>query len=310
MNEITLKLTDINGITTEVADCVSFRLEKEVYTPYSVFSGTFFSKVSSYDIADIEFYIDGKLLHKGFVDTLEASLSKNGNMLTVLSRGYSSLLSQGELPDGIISRPSLNSIFYKVQSPYITFEESDASVNYIYLNPHSSIWDACVALCLKGHGKYPYIASPNILRYTIPQNAKTIEPCDIVSCGKCMNLKGAVSDVYMKGLPEGEEDTDVGYTLHKRDDEIRSFGIIREKYYPYDKAWAFDDRLGLETRVNFSMRGSRADFVKYCGYSGEDLNDSVIFDGKSGNISRISVTGGKNGVFTTLWRYYDRYNNI
>ena len=124
-----------------------------------------------------------------------------------------------------------------------------------------------------------------------------------------MNLKGAISDVYMKGLPEGEEDTDVGYTLHKRDTEIRSLGIIREKYYPYDKAWAFDDRLGLETRVNFSMRGSRADFVKYCGYSGEDLNDGVSFDGKSGNISKISVTGGKSGVFTTLWRYYDRYNN-
>ncbi|MGN0653832.1 MAG: hypothetical protein ACI4KD_02825 [Oscillospiraceae bacterium] len=310
MNDITLKLTDINGGTAEIKKCLSMKVEKEVYTPYSVFSGTFYSDERASDIADIELYIDGKLIHKGFADSADTVFSKDGNMLSLVSRGYSSLLSQSELEDGIFSKPSLNTIFLRVRSPHITCEDSSATVNYIYLNPHSTIWDACVAVCLKKHKKYPYIAAPNVLRYTIPENALSTEPQKIISKGSCLNLKNAISDVYMRGLPEGEEDTDVGYTLHQRDEEIRALGIIRERYYPYDKAWAFDDRLGLETRINFSMRGSRADFVRYYGYSGEDLNDSVIFDGKSGNISRMLISGGKNGVLTTLWRYYDRYNNV
>ena len=55
--------------------------------------------------------------------------------------------------------------------------------------------------------------------------------------------------------------------------------------------------------------GMLFDFVKYDGFSGEDLNDTVIFDKKSGRINRILVNGSKSGIQTTLWRYYDRYNN-
>lgn len=308
MNDIRLKLTSVSGEVYETKKCLSFRLEKEAYTPYSVLSGAFFIDSDIMNISDVEFYIDKKLIHKGFVDIIEETENADGKMLSLSSRGYASLLLQGELPDGIISSPSLNSLFKMVGLPYVTHEDSSSSVNYIYLKPHSSIWEACKMLCLKMHNSYPFVSSPNKVCYTFSDNIFSFEPQNIISKGKFLNLKNAVSDVYMRDLTDDGVESD--FSLYVNDSEIRNLGIIREKYYAFDDAWAFDIYLGIKTKINLSMRGSRADFVKYDGFSGEDLNDTVIFDKKKGRISRILVNGTKNGIQTTLWRYYDRYNNL
>ena len=71
MNDITLKLTSVSDEIYETKKCLSFRFEKEVYTPYSVLSGIFFTECDVMNISDVEFYIDGKLIHKGFVDIIE-----------------------------------------------------------------------------------------------------------------------------------------------------------------------------------------------------------------------------------------------
>lgn len=305
MNDITLKLKSVSGEVYETKKCLSFRFEKEVYTPYSVLSGIFFSDCDVLNISDIEFFIDGKLIHKGFADIIEETESSDGKRVSVSSRGFSSLLLQSELPDGIISSPSLNSLFTSVNLPNITHEDSYLTTNYIYLSPHSSVWDACKMLCLKLHNSHPFISSPNKVSYTFGGNSLSFEPQNIISKGNVLNLKNAVSDVYMRSL------TDEGnnFSMHINDGEIRELGIVREKYYAYDAMWAFDSYLGLQTKVNLSMKGIKADFVKYDGFFGEDLNDTVIFDKKQGRINRILVNGTKNGIQTTLWRYYDRYNN-
>lgn len=305
MNDITLKLTSVSGEVYETKKCLSFRLEKEVYTPYSLFSGIFFVDTDVMNISDVEFFIGKNLVHKGFVDIIEETESSDGKMVSLSSRGYASLLLQGELPEGIISSPSLNSLFNRVNLPNVTHENSSDTVNYIYLNPHSSIWDACRMLCLKMHNSHPFISSPNKVSYTLSEKTLSFEPKNIISKGNLLNLKNVVSDIYMHSL-EDESDT---YSMHINDKEIRNLGIIREKYYAYDKMWAFDSYLGLYTKINLSLKGFRADFVKYEDYSGEDLNDTVIFDKKSGRINRILVNGSKSGIQTTLWRYYDRYNN-
>ena len=139
MNDITLKLTSVSGEVYETKKCLSFSLEKEVYTPYSLFSGIFFVDADVMNIPDVEFFIGKNLVHKGFVDIIEETESSDGKMVSVSSRGYASLLLQGELPEGIISSPSLNSLFSRVNLPNITHEISSDTVNYIYLNPHSSI---------------------------------------------------------------------------------------------------------------------------------------------------------------------------
>lgn len=307
MNDISLKLTSVSGEIYEAKKCLSFRFEKEVYTPYSLFSGIFFADCDVMNISDVEFYIDGKLIHKGFIDIIENSEASDGKRISVASRGYSSLLLQGELPDGIISLPSLNYLFTRVNLPNVTHEDSSQTVNYIYLSPHSSIWDACKMLCLKMHNSHPFVLSPNKVSYTFSDSALSFEPKNIISKGNLLNLKNAVSDIYMRALTDDGVETD--FSLYVNDSEIRQLGIKREKYYAYDKMWAFDSYLGIRTKINLSMKGSRADFIKYDGFLGEDLNDIVIFDKKQGRINRILINGTKNGIQTTLWRYYDRYNN-
>jgi len=306
MNDITLKLTSVSDEIYETKKCLSFRFEKEVYTPYSVLSGIFFTECDVMNISDVEFYIDGKLIHKGFVDIIEETESSDGKRISISSRGYSSLLLQSELPEGIISSPSLNSLFSRVNLPNITHENSSSTVNYIYLKSHSSIWDACKMLCLKMHNSHPFISAPNKVSYTFSENTFSFEPKNIISKGNLLNLKNAVSDVYMRDLTD---DAESGFSMYVNDNEIRNLGIIREKYYAFDSMWAFDSYLGIQTKINLSMKGSRADFIKYDGYSGEDLNDTVIFNKKSGRINRILVNGSKSGIQTTLWRYSDRYNN-
>ena len=304
MNDIVLKLKSSSGKIYEIRECISFKVEKELYLPYSVFSGIFISDTDIMNIADAEFFIDNKLIHKGFIDTIEKSEKDGVTLISLSSRGYTSHLLQCELPEGIMSLPSLNSLFARVRSPYITHEDSSLTVNYIYLYSRSSVWDACKMLCLKMHNNYPFIREGNKVCYTFPDNTIVSEPYDIISKGVSLNLKSAVSDVYMRDLTDETE-----YSMHLSDNELKNLGIVREKYYPFDKAWAFDSYLGLQTKLNLGTKSLRADFVKYKGFSGEDINDEVIFDNKKGRINRIFVTGGKNGIITTLWRYYDRYNN-
>ena len=217
MNDITLKLTSVSGEVYETKKCLSFRLEKEVYTPYSLFSGIFFIDADVMNISDVEFFIGKNLVHKGFVDIIEETESSDGKMVSLSSRGYASLLLQGELPEGIISLPSLNSLFSRVNLPNITHENSSDTVNYIYLNPHSSIWDACRMLCLKMHNSHPFISSPNKVSYTLSEKTLSFEPKNIISKGNLLNLKNAVSDIYMHSL-EDESDT---YSMHVNDREIR-----------------------------------------------------------------------------------------
>lgn len=307
MNDITLKLKSSSGEIFETKECVSFKVEKELYLPYSTFSGIFFIDCDILHIADVEFFIDDRLIHKGFIDVIEKSEKDGVTLVSLSSRGYTAQLLQCELPEGIMSKPSLNSLLSNVTSPYITHENSSGTTNYIYLYPRSSIWEACKMLCLKMHNTYPFVREVNKVYHTFPKNTLVFEPKEIISKGTSLNLKSTVSNVYMRDLTDDIEEVD--YSLRLCDNEIKNLGITREKYYSFDRAWAFDIYLGLQTKLDISAKAMRSDFVRYHGFNGEDINDEVIFDNKKGRINRIFVIGGKSGITTTLWRYYDHYNN-
>ena len=309
MNKIFLSMKSLSDEIYSTDKCLSFKIEKEVYTPYSSFSGIFLMDCDTMNISDIEFFIDDKLIHKGFADVIEEKYEKGLKTIRVVSRGYSSLLCESEMPEGIFSNPSINYILAFSNVPFVEHENSSESINYIYLNHHSSVWEACIMLCLKKHGRYPFVRFPNMVCHSLPETTPFYITENILSKGNLLNLRSAISDVYMRSLTETGVEEDE-YTMHLKDSEIRSLGIRREQYYGYDKMWAFDSSLGLRTKINLSLKGMRADFIRYSGFNGEDINDKVVFDNKEGRINRILINGTKNGIQTTLWRYYDRYNNI
>lgn len=259
-------------------------------------------------ICDVELRIDGVLIHKGITDIAEVTSFPKFRALKIASRGFTSLLSQSEIKEGILSSPSLNSLLsVTTDIPNINHENSSATVNYIYVKNHSSVWDMAVNLCLKIYGKYPYIAHVNMLRYTIPAETMLVEPeaeNSVVSYGTGADYRSAVSNFYML-------DTDDTYSFELEDSEVTGLGIVRQKYLPLDKQWLNNTQAGLQYRDNFGMRGSDYSFVSYRGYHGEDINDRATFaDTVNKRISRIVLVGGKNGLTTRLWCYSDRYNNV
>ena len=76
-------------------NCIWFRFEKEEYTPYTYLSAVFLaeSPITS-DIASVKFFVNSKNIHYGLIERLENTRSDKGWLLKIISKGFTSLLTQ------------------------------------------------------------------------------------------------------------------------------------------------------------------------------------------------------------------------
>lgn len=309
-DRIVLTLTEKDsGEKIVLEKCLSMRFEKERYTPYTTFGGTFLASSDFGDVSDVLLTINGTDVHRGPADTVRISHSSSGHRVTVNSRGYTSAFGQNEIRPGILSDLSLVKLLTdEAQIPNTYFEENSEEVNYLYVVAHTSVWDAASNLCLKLAGTYPYIAHVNTLRYTTPEETTLITPeadGTLIEYGTETDYRNILSDIYMSDT-EGTPDA-----FSFINEESTALGIKRERYLSLDKRWLNNEQLGLTYRSHFSMRGYNRSYVAYRGYCGEDINDRVSFgENTEKRISRILVTGGKNGVSTRLWCYKDKFCNV
>ncbi len=306
-----LKITELGGSTPKLLNrCTSLSYEKECYTPYSSFRGSFLTEADIGEIIDAELIINGTAVHKGIIDSADIRELPSHKELIISSRSHTSMLGQNELVPGLISNASLNSLMTDyIQLPNVYHENISDTVNYIYVKEHASLWEALCNLCLKQYGTYPYIAGLNTIRYTLPANPKTValsrDNANITAVGASYDYTKMTSDIHMK-------DTQGTYnTFNKNDTCASGRNIIRHRHIAFDRQWLDNPVSGLGYKLNFAMRGFKSSYVSYLGYSGEDLNDIVSFEGiQNKRISRINIQGGDKGLATKLTCYFDRYNNV
>ena len=307
MNNVTVKFFQKDGSVFSFSRCVNFLFKKEFYTPFSVCSGTFIlpenSSFNGENSVRTEFFLDGKILHSGLTEKVKVNREK-GNLLVFSSRSHTLLLGQNEPEPKINSDVNLeNLISDNISCPYIEWERDTAKVNYIYVNEHSTIWDALNNYCLKAYGTRPYIRESNKVY---------ARPCSFQAdfSGRILtrtffekNDELILSDIFMADL-NGE------YTFHKSCDKAKEVGIERKKYISLDRQWLSDSETGLSGMLDFSLRKNLVKGFAYNGFSGEDICDTVtnsgtVCDGMK--INAVTVKGDKSGIFTTISCYDDPY---
>lgn len=304
MNDsISLLLYDRSGqVLFTLTKNITLRFEKEYYTPYTSLKASFVFDGDISSVTEAELVVNGHYLHRGIVDTLNTYFSGGARIISITSRGKTSMLLNNELPEGILSNPSLNVILdQKKIIPGVTHENLSQTVNYIYVMEHASVWEVLTNLCLKQYNSCPFISGTNCVRFT-KNSSVTFSPTKITEKGAGTDFSKIISACHMK-------DANDEYTFNRTDAEAVGMGIVREKYLPLDRQWLADSQTGLSYRINFGMRGYKYSYLGYNGFSGEDINDVISYGGKASEISRIVITSGKNGLSTRLYSYFDRYCN-
>lgn len=299
--------------------CLSFQFAKEYYTPYSQLHVTCLltrEEANALPVKPIraELKLSGKTVHQGVIQSMEIRRLPGKILLIVHSRSHTSLLSQTELEPGIYPQMSLNKLLDEnLQVPFVTHENLSGTINYVYIAPHASLWDAVVNLCLKQEQIYPYLGAGNEIRFHGPASPKLLDfymgpsspiwPAGtrILSSGKRNDYSAVTTHMHMA-------DVNNAYTHHYIDDEAIALGVQRHRYIAVlDRQWLSDPTQGLKYRVGFSMRGMDASYVTVTGYHGQDLGDLFRIDATGMHrIHQMTVTGNASGVTTRMTYYKDR----
>ncbi len=300
-----VKMYDADGNCRTEEVCFYFRYVKELYTPYVYFECEFTS--SSVEIADfnrIEFYIYGKLMHRGIVDSIDIRCNSGRYKVYVKSKGFTSLLCQNQPTPGMMTNVDLNGIISTFPDiPYITCENSNVE-NYIYIKDGSTVWDAVCNLAFKQTGLYPYIEGTNNVRIKrrSPVMEYYLDSKAVLETGVRHDFTKVISHIHMQDI-EGNYDV-----YSKENQAATGRNIIRHKQIPLDRQFLSNPESALDYKLNFSMRGIVCHYIKYVGYSFEDLLDYI----NCGDLSRkrihsIDVTFSGGRAVTQLGFYDDGF---
>lgn len=283
--------------------CVSFKYEKERYTPYTTASGIFVCDVSPEEVYKVKILLDSNGIHYGPVDSYEFFKEKGILYVKFSSRGFSMGLSQNQPLPGMNLNVNLSSLLdANITIPNVSCEQDTTVANYIFVKENSSLWDAVVALCQKTNNSYPYIADENTIMFSLPDNdAIDLSQASEVKSGSGVRLSGIISDYHMK-------DTEDVYSYNYTNPTASLYEIVRHKYINLDRQWLSDPDSGLMHKGYFSGRGIKYTFKKLEGCHFIDLCNKVsLSSGDEKAVSKLRLEYNKSGFFTTLWFYDDNY---
>ena len=285
---------------------LSFKFVKEAYTPFTTLNASFVvtDRTDPGTVTEVMLYVNGRQIHYGFIDELSVT-EKNGiKTASLVSRSFSCMLTQNQMEPGLYTGMSLNRLMDEILSiPHVTHEDSDTN-GYIYINYGSTLWEAIIAFTYKLSGRYPYIRGTNcVMMNEVSQPEVFIIGSDrLLTSGSGISEKQLLSDLHMEDI-----NGDFG-TFDLNDPLVTARSIVRHRWIELDKQFLYAPQQALEFRDRAASKGWRSSFCTSCGYSGEDISDIVSFgDVQPARITGVTVTGGRNGIFTRLSVYNDRF---
>lgn len=304
-----LKTTDGDFLT--FSKVVQFSFRKDKYTPYTEITMTIADTENIMDhgsvIYEAAVFINRASVHLGIVDTFDFRRENGISLLTLRSRGYTSLLMNNQMTPGLHSQMSLEKLMteYYDFPAAVKWEEDNTVCNYIYVKEHRSMWDSVVNLGYKLYGTYPYIKGTNKIMLRPAENciSKAFMENETVKIGSKVNTTGIISHLHMQDI-EGNYGA---YNLHNSDaDELM---IVRHKQIPFDRQYLDDPTRSMELTFSLASGGWKSRYIAVKGYPLLDLNDRISCGDFMSNerICGVSITGDRNGIISTYYVYDDDF---
>ena len=301
---IEIKRTDGSIITEE--RILSFRFRKNAYLPYTLLNVQLHAESENFEnSAEIFFYLGSRLVHHGLIDSLKATFSGGGRVVSLVSRGFTSLLCQNQIEPGMKSDVTFNQLmdgFYAL--PHITHEDNSSQSGYIYVSGRSTMWDGVVNLSYKFCGTYPYIRGTNCVRITPVSDPAVFsyDDAELLCRGFSMNGRRIMSHFHMADMGGNYGQYDYENT------EAAAYGIVRHKYSELDMEFLYEPDEALVFYDKIASREHKVFFCRYSGYNGEDLSDIVSFGSvNSERIKSVEITGTSRGIITQLGVCRDKF---
>ena len=288
-----------------IVPCLSFSLEREVYTPFESVTAEYLADTSELPAADrIGIYLNQLCIFHGLVDSVQQYTSNHASFIRIKSRSFTSLLTQNELEPGLHSNLTIDSLmtqFY--QFPYITYENFSGS-GYIFVKSGNTMWDGVVSFGYKLTGHYPYILHNHIC-LSPPQNTNhtTFSENQVSEYGSYTDTTKLISHYHMEdinGTPNSYQQSNPA---------AAAFNIVRHKQIPFDRSFLHNPDDALTFRNLYSCRGCRAKYLVYAGFQNELLGHRITFGNfiQNQTVCRVQTTFGPNGFRTKLWCYQDGF---
>ncbi|MBR1392981.1 MAG: hypothetical protein IJ561_04010 [Ruminococcus sp.] len=271
-NICTLTLIAADGTEETVTQPVKLVFRKDKYASGTELSGRIIRSGAAGEAVRVKLEAGGRLIHDGYLEYCRQEMLGGRSVLSFTSKGFSWLLAQNEPVPGINYQVNLASLgALNTQIPNVTYESGTRTVNYISVKEHSSIWDAVSAYAMKAYGTQPYIIGANTVSVTGTQGTmRSYASSDLISTGTLCDRRTMLSKAYMS-------DADGQYSEQVSNSAAVDAGIVREKYFQFDRQWLSSLNMGLRYRINRTVRRSDMSFVKLLGYQGEELFDSCTF---------------------------------
>lgn len=298
-------LEAVDGSTYELPQVVSFSLDKERYTPYSLLTGTFVGMCTPWQIKAVRFFYDGEEIHFGTADRI-ISRHENGSDLIVLrSYGMTKQLSQTQAEPGLISNPDLNTIISKSNIYGVYCQGNTNTAEYVYIKEKTSLWDAARIYAMKAYNTAPFIRRLN----TVVCSLESPEVFDyeremFSSYEFSQYLDGLISDAYTNGL-------DNEWNYHIENTFAKERLISKAKYYQRDLEWVYALEEQLKYNMYFADKARTRFCFTYAGYRGEDICDKANLPNvptlENREIDRVRLYGSDKGIFTHIECYTDSY---
>ena len=295
-----------DGSQRTFSDCLRFSLLRDRYQPFAVLHAQMQTDGDAGVPVRAQFRLGGKLLHDGVVVKTESVRMQGEFVLRLTANSFTSLLVQNQLVPGIHSDVTLASLLETYHLPHITYQSGVEVIRYIYVKDNASMWDTVTAYNFKLNSGFPYVRVPNLL-CVLPQTGTVpiVLPEDkILSTSSNGTLSGMLSRIDMANMI-GE------YGTYTRSNPLAPlYGIVRVKQILLDRQYVYEPDDALRFRIALGNRRLLSRSVSYIGYCGEDAEDLVqLENGVSARVSRILVTGGKDGIRTTDSFYFDDFCN-
>ncbi len=299
-----------SGSVYTLTKCLSFRFEKERYTPHTYIEGEWYMDSRDYsEIVLVTLKLNGTSVHLGYPCGCEV-ISRNGrSVLKVRSRGYSDALTKNRPVPGLVTNIDLQTLGTSAVNCYgVSFEQNTPVVNYVNYYEGTTLWDAIVCYSIRATGLYPYIKGVNTVSVSRPSlpSVLYLNESDLVERSSGCDYSNIISSI-------SQSDVDgTANAFSASNSAALERNIIRHKDIPFDREWIMDPQLGLAAKLNYSMRGYRYDRFKTKGYLGNDIMDKLAINNTSyiSEISKITVTGGiDKPVMTEILCYHDGYTD-
>ena len=293
---------------TDYSDIVNFTFERERYRCFTIFNGVFIGDCDPSQVREVRFYLDGTLMHRGTADSLICERRGNIHQIKVKSCSFTLSLGENELEPGLVPNATLLTLVQRSRTSTMDFsiQSNTAEVNYIYINEHSTLWQAMCVYTAKAYNSHPFIRNQNMVmcRQTSPTNYVFANE-SITEASSGVKLSRLISDAYTV-------DNNDDWTITRTDSFARERHIARQRYYARDLEWAYDPTAGLKYHMGKAAAGRQYKQFTYEGFKGEQLCDIAYFSGGGISIGGkeidfIRINGSEKGIFTTIRCYTDIY---